>query len=863
MQEAAPNTFNPERPRKKKYVKYILLSIGCFLAFIFLAAILIPLLFEGQVKKIFLKEINSRIATEIIVNEDDIDLTLLKNFPEAAVVFHNIGIRESVKDSKGFFLLSDELSLMFNVRDLLKGNYIIKEIEVRNADVTLLRDEKGVINYKFWKESEEETGTDISVLLEEVKCKNVAFIYTDKKNKQDISLQVYDAELSGNFSAENYTVKASGNILSNRIQIGNTKYLINRETKTNAELYVDTKADSYTFKNGSLKVGETEFAINGSITDAKDLLFDLIVESKNADIEALLLLLPGKYASSLKNIESKGDITFQSTIAGVYSKQKKPLMQVEFSIANGTIYHKNFGDKLTNVNCTGSFTNGEKQNAQTSSVVVKQFTAHYGKDPLLFQLSYKNFANPFLELKLNGNIPAPILLASAAENITSAGGYVSFQDVSILGNIKNLNANSVKGNFSFHDVSCSVKGENIQIENGTARLENSDIVLNNFKANLFGADVYASLTLNNWLASLFSPANETNSPFNISGSLQCKTLDLNKLIETFSLESPSSTSASNDQAMRSDWMHMSGNLQCSIDAMRYKELNVTQVKADIKLSPGFIGIKNFTGNSMQGNFNVQTTFRRLANENYILEVIGILNAIHIQQLFQSFNNFNQTTLTDENIKGTATTYIENISIQWDKNFRLLENSIYSLINIKIEKGELNNYKPLESLSKFVNMTDLQNISFATMQNQIEIENSKIIIPAMQIRSSALDLDLSGTHTFSNAIDYQIELNLAELLANKFFGKNKNKEDYEQNETGGIKMYISMTGTVEKPVIKYNKREAKKKMDEQGTDKPDFLDIFKPDATEPQQKHDLFKKHEIEESSHENTDTLEFIEWEEE
>ena len=68
-------------------------------------AVLIPLLFEKRIKEIFIKELNKSLATEITIKQEDINLSLLKNFPEASVVFNNIGIRESVPNSKKNFLV--------------------------------------------------------------------------------------------------------------------------------------------------------------------------------------------------------------------------------------------------------------------------------------------------------------------------------------------------------------------------------------------------------------------------------------------------------------------------------------------------------------------------------------------------------------------------------------------------------------------------------------------------------------------------------------------------------------------------------------------------------------------------------------
>ncbi|MBC8048384.1 MAG: AsmA family protein, partial [Fimbriimonadaceae bacterium] len=590
MQETAITSNLPQQPRRRKFLRYTFIGFGAFILFVLFSAILIPLLFEGQVKKIFLKEINKNLATEIVVDEDDIELSILKNFPEATVVFRNVAIRESIKNSKENFLHSDAISLLFNVRDILKGNYVIKKIIVQDADIRLLTDAQGNINYKFWKENEsEDSSGDLSVVLEEVKCENINFIYADKKNRQDISMLIKDVTMHGNFTADTYTLKTEGDILSHGIEIRNTKYLIEKELKINTALDVNNVTDTYTFKKGVITVNKNIFEIEGSITDATELALDLEVKSSKADVEALMLLLPGNYASALKNIESKGKITFQSVIEGTYTKQKNPAVTIDFNIDDGTIYHKDFGGRLTDVNCSGTYSNGEKHAAQTSSLKINNLSAKYGKEPVSFKLIYNNFTNPFIDLQLNGNIPASILIASVAENITDAEGYIAFDNVSVKGQIKNFRSDlatePVQGNFSFHDVACTINKEKIKI-NGTAQLENAEMILDNFKAEFFGSVLQASITLNNWLETIFISGSENKPPLNISGNISCDKFDLQKTIATFTSPEKQPVPASpgnitTKKQATNDWMNVSGNIRCAIDDFQYKKLQVKNVKADL------------------------------------------------------------------------------------------------------------------------------------------------------------------------------------------------------------------------------------------------------------------------------------------
>jgi len=58
------------------------------------------------------------------------------------------------------------------------------------------------------------------------------------------------------------------------------------------------------------------------------------------------------------------------------------------------------------------------------------------------------------------------------------------------------------------------------------------------------------------------------------------------------------------------------------------------------------------------------------------------------------------------------------------------------------------------------------VKFATLKNQIEIKDKVISFPAMDIKSSAINIQASGTHTFDNVINYRLRILLSELLSKK-------------------------------------------------------------------------------------------------
>ena len=94
-------------PKKRRNVtKVILVTLGCIVGFVLLMAVLIPLLFEKRIKEIFIKELNKSLATEITIKQENINLSLLKNFPEASVVFNNIGIEFYQQVGSNYYLFN-------------------------------------------------------------------------------------------------------------------------------------------------------------------------------------------------------------------------------------------------------------------------------------------------------------------------------------------------------------------------------------------------------------------------------------------------------------------------------------------------------------------------------------------------------------------------------------------------------------------------------------------------------------------------------------------------------------------------------------------------------------------------------------
>jgi len=151
------------------------------------------------------------------------------------------------------------------------------------------------------------------------------------------------------------------------------------------------------------------------------------------------------------------------------------------------------------------------------------------------------------------------------------------------------------------------------------------------------------------------------------------------------------------------------------------------------------------------------------------------------------------------------------------------------------------------------------VRFSTLKNQFEVKNRTVFIPKMEINSNALNLFASGTHTFNNEINYKIKLTLDELLSKKAKKNKKQNNEFgevSEDEHKRTNIFLSMTGTVDNPIIKYDSKEAMQQFKQTiKTEKQTVKGLLK-------EEFGLFKKDTTLKSAKEKEEQKFKIEWEE-
>ena len=260
------------------------------------------------------------------------------------------------------------------------------------------------------------------------------------------------------------------------------------------------------------------------------------------------------------------------------------------------------------------------------------------------------------------------------------------------------------------------------------------------------------------------------------------------------------------QEQEDDNKNISANISLKINNASINRFQMSDFESSFILNKGEVKLKDIELKSMSGEASGEITFNQTPSLNWRLITTANLNSIDVRQLFYEFENFGQNTMKHNHIRGTTNSEVY-IRTEWDSSFNTISDNIYAFLDVKIIDGELIEFEPMMQLSEYISLEELKRIRFSTLQNQLEIKNRIIEIPHMKIFSSAMDVEGSGTHTFDNEIDYQIEFSLKDVLNKKFRKKRSSKISefgyVEENEISGAILPLKMNGNAKNPEISFN------------------------------------------------------------
>jgi hypothetical protein len=770
--------------------------------------------------------LNARLKVKVDVK--DIDFTIFSSFPYAAVKFSDIKINQPDSISiSGALLTADRISFRFRLWDLFSGDVQLTGVEVSKANIQLYRNRKGQVNYDIFK-GDTASASGLKVNLSSITVHDLKLSFVDKQLDREIYFDLADAEMTGAFSQSVFMASFKGEFDETSVRIGKVVYIDRKSAEVDASFSVDSEKGLYDFQKSTIKLAGMTFELQGKWVDHG--VYDdinLSFSSKDADISSLISLLPSQWTHRFSKFNCSGELEFKGRLKGRNDPKNTPVFSIDFVARNASANPEGTSYKITALNGKGSFTSRKSYSAPYEILELTSISALMEGAPFKLDLRLENFANPSLDFSLRLDADLAILgNFYKPDTVESVSGSLS-ADVKFNGIANEKSTYKSNGSLVFKNASFKLKNSPIGFNqiNGSLFLRENDVVVENLQAKFGSSDFLFSGNFNNLVAYLLLD----RQPLDVKASMRSEFINLDDFFFDASSEQDSSGISLPD-------LHQFA-LDVSISQLKFRKFLASNIAGAVELGSSRLASRGLSFNSCGGQISLDGSIDGRLVDGFSIMCNSQIRNVDITLLFQQMGNFGQSTLVDKNLKGRVSANVELRSL-WDKRLNLDDRSMVVKSDISIENGELIQFKPMLALSKYLKGSDLETIKFSNLTNTIEIRERKIIIPVMDIRSTALDLTASGTHTFDNVVDYRLGLYLSQILGKKVKKLNTEFGTIEDDGLGRPRIYLSMKGPAADPKFSWDRKGTEQKIsDEIRKERNTIRDLLKKEFGKKQDEED--------------------------
>ncbi len=861
-----------------KYVKKTLVWTAILIGVIFLSLVIIAAFFEDQISERLVKEINKQLKTELRVEE--FNLSLLSGFPDASANLHNVQVDDALN---GTLLDAESLSFRFGLLSLFSSNIKVHSVVIEDGSLYVKTDKRGKTNYNIVKDSPEvetdEAESELGLSLDEARLNRVEVIYVDQRAKYYTKFHVDKAVASGEFSSEQFSLMSFADIQFHFFESDKEKFLVDEHIIYDAKLDVDFTNGKYIFDDVTVGVSSNVFNVDGKIEEVKKgLNYDLAVTSDEGSIASVIALLPPEQKEYLGDVDSKGTFFFNSTIKGIQTQRTNPAISVEFGLEEGRVSSKKLGNSLNDVSFTAKFSNGKQRTNKYSSFEITDFKGYFNKELLEGGMKISNLDNPLIDFNVDGVLPMEsVYKILDYPTVTDGDGDVEFKKIRLKGRYKDIISPygigrvDTSGDIEFDDASLTINKQKIVLDKGLLRFQDNSLKVADLVMESPGTEIVLHGTFLNLLPVLFADSlNSKHAELKFNAALDATRIDFDNLLKITAIpvEEGDVSAATFDslkvaktQERERITNFLNGKFEAKIDEFNYEKIEGEDFRGTLEFENNEMVVKGKV-QMMDGRMLVDGT--TYFEDRPRLEAKLTCERINIKEFFKQSENFGQEVLVSKNLKGKldAKFFIEAF---WDKDATFLTNKLHILGDIGWTNGELVGLKMLYDFSDYIKLKDLQRIKFTNLHNYMEVKKNKLYMPAMFIQSNAMNMTVSGTHTFENKIDYNVKVNAGQVVWNKFKRHNSKYQPQKAKKKGWFNLYYRIYGPMETFAYESDKKRVKRSFELSNTRKKriqkelrkQFGDIVS--IEEPTDWKDVIPEYEEDDGEEEE---VEFIEFEE-
>jgi len=398
------------KPRARKRLIRILLLIPCSIVLLLIVTLSILYFQQERLVNLAIKELNKQLPGELIVGGSTV--SPFQNYPFVSIRLNNVKLFPNKGKTGKAICEAQRLYIGFSLPDILKQQYNVKAIVLRDGHLDLVQDNSGNLNVVEAFRMKEDTTThatntsskELNLDLKKIVLKNMQVSYVDQGSKYKYVARIERIQSSLRSDSANIFADLDGKMQIDFIRPGDTSLFRNKHLETTLKIAYNKNARLLKLPVGKLKLQDALFNITGSVDMQADNLIDMRITGDNPDLKQLLSFAPDNVKKELGHFKYDGRLTFDGKVKGKLKAGKLPLIEVSFSCANAWLHNMQANKKVESLGFQGYYTNGADHSLKTSELRLLNMNARPGKGIFKGNFIMRDFTDPKILMQVNSDL---------------------------------------------------------------------------------------------------------------------------------------------------------------------------------------------------------------------------------------------------------------------------------------------------------------------------------------------------------------------------------------------------------------------------------------------------------------------------
>jgi hypothetical protein len=749
--------------RVKKFLKIFLISLLVLIAIAFAA----PYLFKSQIVAFAKKQINQKLNAK--VDFKDVNISFFRHFPKVAVALDELQVIGTGPFAADTLLAAERIDAAVNIMSIIKGkNMTIYSVFAERPRVHAIVNKEGAANWDIVKPDSSTTENNaeekpFTLQLKEYAINNAYISYKDEEG--DMSSEIFNLNHkgSGDFTADQFTLKTSTQADAVTFTYGGVPYLANAKTTADADIKIDNRQNSYTYSTDNIAVNDLKISSNGVIKNLDDKGYDMDIKfnAPSTDFKNMLSLVPAVYKNDFDKIKTSGTAIFSGFVKGIYNDLSMPAYHVDMQVNKGFFQYTDLPKPVQNINFKAQVDNPD---GQTDNTVVNVENGHIEMDnePFDFRLLVKNpVSNMFVDAAAKGKLDLSKLAQYVKlEAGTKLAGLLN-ADVSVKGNVSDIEKQqyekfSAAGTIGLNDFLYVAKDypTGVKINSLLTSFTPKQIDISSLNGQYMGTNFTGTGQINNLLNYMFQ-----NKPLNATLSVNADKLNLNDWMGT----SADTTTTGPAAAPFAVPQNLDVTLNTKVDKVHYDKTDIDNLTGTLKINNETVFINDVKGNALDGSIAVNGRYSTLQSKTKPdIALDYAVNNVDVQKTFYAFNTVQKLMPIGKFIAGKLTS-------QMSMKGKLGDNMIPDMStltgngNLLLIQGFLSKFAPLDKIAGTLNVKALEQISVKDIKNYFEFSNGKVLIKPFKVKVADIEMEIGGLQGFDQSLDFIVNMKLPRAL----------------------------------------------------------------------------------------------------